>query len=177
MRPIPLRRRAVLVGLALIFSGICLRSQISSALVVRGDQFGVAGDTARAAIYYRRALWFDARDGGAVDRLAFDAIMTHRRASILHALPLVSNYLHIAPNDQAVLMDRAMAEQSLGNYANAERDFARLGEIGSDARAYTFAGFGALHTGNIRRARVWWNRAIQIDPHFVPAQRALRKTQ
>ena len=175
MTAIPLYRRILSIAIALALATCLLRAQISSALVVRGDDFSVRGDATRAARYYSRALWFDERDGVAIDRLAFAAVMTHRPVRMLAALTLVSKYLKAVPNDRAVLMDRAMTEDSLGAYGAAERDYARLGALASDARAYTFAGFGALHSGSLARARIWWKRAVALDPHFLPPQRALER--
>lgn len=177
MKALPLHRRLVLTAVAIAIAGVIVRGQLADALVVRGDEFLYRARPSTALRYYRRALWFDARSGIAVDRFLFVALTT-RTADALHAgIAIASNYLTRNPRDDVVLMDRAMAYRAVGRPELALADFESVGERRKDSRALTFAGFAAQAVGQTARARVLWKAALSVAPGFPPAKRALERAE
>jgi tetratricopeptide (TPR) repeat protein len=168
-------RRLFLALLGIATSAALLRPQLAQSLVIRGDDLAYRGNLSRSMAMYRRAIWFDAKNDTAVDRIAFGALMTHRRADIESGIDTTSEYLAQHPNDAVILMDRGLLLQVIRRYAGAERDFTAVGRRIHDARALTFAGFDAYHAGARKRARALWREAVAFDPNFLPAQRAMRR--
>jgi tetratricopeptide (TPR) repeat protein len=175
MSEIAVGRRLLLCGIALCVGALLVRPQISSALVVRGDEMTMRANIPRALEFYRRAIWFDSSNGVAVDRFAFTAMMSHDRQDIGAAVAMTTTNLHRDPENRVLLFDRAMCERILDRQAQAERDFANLGRLARDPQAYTFAGFAAQRMGQSARAQRWWRLALSIRPSFVPAIRALAR--
>lgn len=169
-------RRFTIAAIALSISAVLLRSQMSSALVLRGDDLAYRGNSHRALVMYRRALAFDSQNAVAVDRLAFTETITHRPGLVADAVRVATRYLNHHPDDATVLADRALASQILRRYGDAARDFAIAARITGDAQTATFAGFAALHAGNRAGARRLFTRARAVDPSFAPAMRGLRAT-
>jgi tetratricopeptide (TPR) repeat protein len=171
-----LRRTALaLVGIAI--AACILRPQISDALVVRGDEFLYRAEPGRALEYYRRAFLVDDDDAAAVDRFAFVASMRHDPRANAEALRETSAYLGRHPGDATVRMDRAMAYRAAGLMRGALADFSLVGAWTGDPRAYTFAGYAALRSGNTPLARRLWRAALTLQPGFVAAKRALDRNR
>ena len=170
-------RRTVLAALGIVAAAFILRSQISDALVVRGDEFLYRGDPRGALEYYRRALTLDGDDGAAADRFAFVAAMTRDRGANAEALRETSAYLQRHPGDTIVRMDRAMAYRAAGLSRASVADFSLVGALTSDPRAFTFAGYAAERGGDAPLARRMWRAALALQPGFASAKRALERTR
>ena len=175
MRAIPVWRRLALSAFALMISTLLLRGQISSAIVLRGDQEAYVGNGAHANALYLRALYVDPHNAVAVDRFAFGSLSGHRPAIMRHGLRVASRYLSEAPRDTIVLMDRALLEEALARFADAKRDFGRVASLRGSAQAYTFAGFAALRAGDRKGAVAYWRVAARIDASYLPARIALTR--
>ncbi len=175
MTVIPVWRRLALSALALMVSALLLRGQISSAIVLRGDQEAYVGHDAHANALYLRALYVDPHNAVAVDRFAFGTLSGHRPRMMRRGIRVASRYLIQTPRDATVLMDRALLEEALGHFADAERDFGRVALLRASAQAYTFAGFAALRAGDRKGAVAYWHGAARIDASYVPARVALAR--
>ncbi len=175
MTAIPLWRRLALSVFALMISALLLRGQLSSAIVLRGDQEAYVGHDARANALYLRALYVDPHNAVAVDRFAFGSLSGHRPAFMRRGIVVASQYLSRTPRDTTVLMDRALLEEALDRFADAERDFSRVASLRGSAQAYTFAGFAALRAGDRRGAVAYWHGAAKIDASYAPARMALAR--
>jgi tetratricopeptide (TPR) repeat protein len=167
--------RLLVVMSAVVVAGVILRVPLSSALVIRGDDYITRGDMQHAEIMYDRAITLDSENENAVDREAFRAILTHNKPNIAHAIRLTTRYLQDNPRNVTVLMDRALAFQLLRQYSRATRDFAAAGELSKDGRALTFAALDALHDGKLAAARSLLKRAIRVDPRFGLARVELHR--
>lgn len=146
-----------------------LRGQISSALVVRGDDYDVRGQMQDATRMYKRAIAFDSSNEIAVDRLCFKEAITHRPALVTDAIENATRYLQWHPRSVSIRADRALANEIAKRYSDAERDFEAAAQDDHQARTYTFAGFAALRAGHRNHAAALFSRAEAIDPAFVPA--------
>lgn len=115
------------------------RPQISTAVMLRGDDLLARGDAAGALVKYRRALSFDPANGAALDRVLFAALQ-HRGAGTLYGvLKRADAYLSQHPADTAVLQDRALCELMLGKRVLAAGDLERAARISHDAQTSAFA--------------------------------------
>ncbi|MDQ2864685.1 MAG: hypothetical protein M3R51_00520 [Candidatus Eremiobacteraeota bacterium] len=168
-------RRLAIAAVALTISAALLRPQISSALVIRGDEFAYRGQTSGALRMYERAIVVDRDNASAVDRLAFTGAVSHRAALVREAVSISSRYLAVHPADATILNDRGLAYQILRDYRSAERDFAKAGSASRDARNFTFAGFAAIHARDMLGARKFFHAALGIDRSYVPALRGLAR--
>jgi tetratricopeptide (TPR) repeat protein len=168
MTIIPLSRRIAIAAVSLSIAGGLFHGQLASALVTRGD------DAPRSGVrYYRRALAFDPHSNRAADRLAFYLAMRHAAGDAQAAIAVATAALAFVPGDAALLADRGLAEQRLGCWREAERDFGSAGASGRDARYDHLAGRLALRLGDAREARRFFSTALQHDPTFGPARAAL----
>ncbi len=168
-------RRCVLAALGVAGAAAVLRPQISSALVVRGDEMLYMSRPSRALVFYHRALFFDSNNVTAADRYVFVSMMTHRRRVLEGAVAVASSFLQRHGGDVTILMDRALCNRFLGRERAAEVDFVRAGLGRAGAPALVFAGFAALREGSRERARHWWRIALQERPGYAPARRALQR--
>jgi len=169
-------RRLALAAIGIAASALLLRPQLSEALVTRGDDFAYRGNLYRSAEMYHRALWWDPDNEVAADRIAFNALLVHRHDVASNAIATTTVFLSRHGTSSTILMDRALLLQIAHRYREAERDFAVVGREMRDPRALTFAGFAAYHAGAIDRARQHWRDAMAIDPAFVLARRAMKRT-
>jgi Tfp pilus assembly protein PilF len=174
-RRFPVLRRLAVASTGITLAAILLRGQISSALVVRGDDLNYRGDGARARLMYTRAIAVDPSNGVAVDRFAFAAVIAHRQELRTPAIRVATAYLRRHPNDSRVLTDRALLYQAEQAYVQACRDFSSAAMLDGDVQAFTFAGFDALHAHLPRLASADFARALASDPHFIPARRGLER--
>jgi tetratricopeptide (TPR) repeat protein len=143
------------------------------ALVTRGDDAQRSGDAAGSLRYYRRALVVDPGSAQAADRLAFALVAGRSAADSRAAIEIATAALRTSPNDTALLADRGLAEQHLGRWAQAERDFGVAGLVGHDPRYDHLAGRVALRRHDRAAARRYFARALAADPAFAPARAAL----
>jgi tetratricopeptide (TPR) repeat protein len=173
MTMIPLSRRIAIAAVSLSIAGGLFHSQLASALVTRGDDALRSGDRTAGVRYYRRALAFDPHSNRAADRLAFYLAMRHGAGDAQAAIDVATRALACVPGDAALLADRGLAEQRLGRWREAERDFGSAGASGRDARYDHLAGRLALRLGHAREARRFFSTALQHDPTFGPARAAL----
>ena len=174
-RPFSRWRRFLLALIALVASAIAFRGQIAEALVVRGDDFVYQGRSSEALARYARALTIDSDSSSAADRYVFTLMQLHTRSALIRGVLVATRYLLKHPNDGTLLEDRAICDLLLHRYAAARGDFTRSAQISSDAREYVFAGWSALHDGQLQAARNLWKRALQLDPSFRGASLALRE--
>lgn len=174
MTDIPLLRRFALCSIGLLLAAAVFRTQISSALVVRGDDFVYRSDLQRARAFYARALWFDPDDGEAADRFAFFGMQRKDAASLESCVDAATAYLRRHPGDARLRVDRALCYAWQRRYDRAERDFERAAQAMRDSRYFVFAGWAARRLGERERARSLWRSALAVDPHSLPARRALR---
>jgi len=115
------------------------RTQISTGIMLRGDDLLSRGDTAGALVKYRHALSLDPSNGAALDRVLFTALQ-HRSAGTLYSvLQRANGYLSQHPRDVAVLQDRALCELMLGRRVLAARDLERAAGVSHDAQTSAFA--------------------------------------
>jgi Tfp pilus assembly protein PilF len=175
MTSIPLRRRLAIAAVALLLAGGLFRGQLAAALVTRGDDALRNGDPSAAARYYSRALHIDPRSSAAADRLAFHLAMGHQADDARAAIAVATQALAAHAQDAGLLADRGLAEQRLGRWHAAERDFAGAGAAGHDARYDHLAGRVALRLHDLGAARHFFDLALLADPGFGPARAALAR--
>jgi len=174
-RSIPPGRRFVVAAVALGLAASLFHGQLASGLVTRGDDFLQTGRPLRALVYYRRALAFDAHSTIAAERFAFTSLMMKRRPELREAVAVASAALETAPDDAALLSDRALCLNALGDYRAALRDFWSFAERSGDVRYYEFAAQAARRAGERARAVELFERVLKIEPRFVAARRALAR--
>jgi len=172
---IPMLRRLMLALTGVAVGAYLLRAQVADALVVRGDECLYRRELAAALRYYQRAATIDVNDATAVDRLAFVALLARDRESLQRAIEVATRYLRSHPGDDAVRMDRAMAERATQRRAEALRDFAVVGLRATDGRALTFAGYEALALGWRAEAVAFWRRALAQAPSLPAPRHALSR--
>lgn len=155
---------------------VLFRSEIASGLVSRGDEFAQSGEPARALVYYGRALRLDVSNIAA-ERYAFTSLVLKERAALRAAVAVASAALARGPQEEALLVDRALCLDALGEYRVAAEDFEALGERTGDPRYYEFAAQAARRSGERGRASRLFARVIALDPKFTAARRALSKLE
>jgi tetratricopeptide (TPR) repeat protein len=169
-------RRVAIACTGIAAAALLLRPQISASLVTRGDDLVYQGNVGRSLVMYRRAIAIDPQNDVAVDRVAFEAVLSHRPDDRRFALAVTSRYLQEHPDRRALLMDRGLLYQQAAAYLPAHADFERAAALSGDAQAYSLAGFDALHAGRVAAAAADFRRALAIDPYFVPARRGMERT-
>jgi tetratricopeptide (TPR) repeat protein len=170
MKPISRTRRFGLAAASVLVASVVFRSQLSDALIVRGDDQLRFGDRRDAIRYYDRALRIAPRSAVAADRLAFVMALQHDRFSLEEALRIATQGLEHAPTSLALRADRAFAEMRLGRTHAAALDFAVAGEQGHDARYASFAARLARKSGDRVLAQRQLHEALRDDPTFAPAR-------
>ncbi len=175
MTAISLPRRVMIAVISLGLAAGFFHGQLASALVTRGDDAARNGDRTAAIRYYSRALVIDRHAARAADRLAFALSLRRAPGDEAAAITVASAALTALPNDPALLADRGFAEQRLGRWVEAERDFDRAGTSGHDARYAHLAARLALRRGDTDRARELFGSALADDPTFDPARVALAR--
>jgi Flp pilus assembly protein TadD len=173
MSEISLGRRCVIAGVSLLIAACLFRGQLASALVTRGDDALRNGARTAAITYYSRAAWIAPTAHDPADRLAFLLATSHRQTDALAAVAVASKALSTTGDDAALLADRGLAQERLGRWTSAERDFRRAGAVGRDARYDHLAGRIALRLGRTHDARRLFELALVHDPSFGPARFAL----
>lgn len=173
MTDIPLGRRVAIALVTLMLAAGLFRGQLATALVTRGDDASRNGDRTGAVRYYHRAFAIDSGSSRAADRLAFSLAMRRGRGDAQAAIDVATAALVRQPDDAALLADRGLAEQRLGRWRDAERDFAHAAVAGRDARYDHLAGRIALRLGDRVGARRFFRLALGRDPAFGPARVAL----
>lgn len=174
---IGLKRRLGIALVALAGSVLLFHLQIASLLVSRGDDFSRSGRLDRAAIMYTRALWMDRTSIVAADRLAFLGIREHSIDGYRQAEITANAALRLHPQDPHLLLDRALANEHLGNYRLALADFDRLGSIDLNARSIEFAAQMALRLHDRRGAHERFARVLAMDSRFLAARRGWAATR
>ncbi len=166
-------RRFAIASMAILAAGLLMRAQLSSALVVRGDEYLYRARPAEAARFYRRALFFDASDAAAIDRIDVLAILAHNAGQLRSAVWVSSAYLAAHPGDATIRADRALVYRLLGRDDRAQADFGIAGAQRGDPLDLSFAASLARAHGNLARARTYWRAALKSDPRYAPALRGL----
>ena len=174
---IGLGRRLGIAVVSLATSAILFHAQVASMLVTRGDDCARANALERAKTMYTRALWFDQASIVAADRLAFLGIRQHNRVGYELARDTASKGLRHQANARGLLLDRALAEEHLGDFAAALADFDRLAAIEPDPRTIEFAARMAMRLHDRRAAHVRFGRVLAMNPLFASALRGFKETQ
>jgi tetratricopeptide (TPR) repeat protein len=169
-------RRLAMAAAAIAVSGLIAHRQISTMLVQRGD-VALVSHAAHASSLYRRALFFDPGDMVAVDRLMFLALLSHNATQLHEAMSLAATELERHPGDSAIRMDRALCEQVLRRYDDAENDFETVGRHQRDARALLFAADDESRLGHASRALALLETARLAEPGFIPVTVAIRRME
>jgi tetratricopeptide (TPR) repeat protein len=172
---IPLKRRAAIAGIACTVAAFACRSQIATALVLRGDEFLYRNRLPDAARYYRRAMEVDPSFATAADRYAFLALQTHDRRLLKEAVTILDRAIDADRSATPLFVDRALCLHLERQYARAGRDFEVAARRYRDPRYFTFAGWDAYALARRHAARTLWQRALAADPHFIPARSALER--
>jgi len=171
--PTPPPRCAAIALASLVIAAVLFRGPVASALVTRGDDFLRAGDVAGAARSYDRARRLDPRFVTAADRFAFVLLLRRARGDALRAIEAAGDALQTAPDDPALLADRALGEARLARWRAAEHDFARAARAARDARYAHFAAQTARRAGDRAAERAHLRDALRIDPSYAPARARL----
>ncbi len=171
----PVHRRVAVALVSLVSAAILFRSEIASALVTRGDDRLRAGDVDGAVRVYTRAAYIDARSVVASDRLAFYLLLRRRPGDALRAHDVATAALQIAPDNPALLADRAFAAQRLRRWRDAEDDFIAAAAAGRDPRYAHLASRMALLAGDRPSARRHLRYALWIDAAYAPARIVLHR--
>ena len=173
MRELSRPRRFAVALFTLFCAATLFRSNVASALMIRGDGYLYRGEQAQALQRYRRALLLSPALEVAADRFVFVSLERQTPQSLRQAIAVANRYLHRNPNDAAVLSDRALCYLHLHRYALAQRDFEQAATISGTPSTYVFAGWAAQHAGRQRRALELWRRALRLRPGYRPALIAL----
>ena len=166
-------RRLAIVAVAIVFCGMLLHSQISSALVTRGDTLAYWGHPYAALSAYERALQFDRDNVVAADRYAFNAALSRDRALMAKAIMLTDGIVTRNGRVSELLLDRALCFQHLGNFGEASIEFAKAGRLARDPRALMFAALNQRLLRHTDQFRQLLKEAVAVDPAFTPARRDL----
>lgn len=132
-------RELAVVLLAVAVSAFLFRGQISTAVMLRGDDLLARGDAAGALSKYRRAITLDPANGAALDRVLFAALQHRSPGTLAEVLNRANAYLSAHPGDAAVLQDRALCRLMLGKRALAAGDLERAAHLSHDAQVAVFA--------------------------------------
>jgi hypothetical protein len=125
---------------------------------------------------YERALVVDPGNDAAVDRYAVSAFLSHDPRLLQAGIAMTSRFLARHAGNSIILNDRALLNHAERKFHEAADDFARVGKATSDPRAFTFAGFDALRSGDARLAAIDFKRALALDAQFVPARHGLARS-
>jgi tetratricopeptide (TPR) repeat protein len=174
---VQLHRRLFLALFSLSLCAILFRSQVSEALVTRGDEYFQKGRPTQARIYYARALLFDEGSTLAADRYAFSGFELRTPEAIADSIALATKTLARVPDDPTLLQDRGFLYNIERRYPQARADFTRAAEITRDPRWYHLAAWAAFRSGDSAAARRLWNDALRSNPSFQPSRLALAKTR
>lgn len=177
VRDVPLWRRLALALSAVVAAGFLFHGQLSSALVTRGDDLVQIGEPQHALHYYARALVLDRDSTLAAERYAFTGLMIKTQASLQSAVAVASEALRKAPDDEAIVTDRALCLNSLGKFREAMTDFVWLAKRTNDLRYYEFAAQAARRAGERDRARALFAAVLERRPDFVAARRELARLE
>jgi len=169
-----LSRRLAVALVALACAAVLFRGQIASGLVSRGDEFAQSGDPTRALVYYERAYRLDAAPDAA-ERYAFTSLMLKQTSTLSRAVAVASAALERKPQEEALLVDRALCLNALGEYSAARGDFELIAQRTGDPRYYEFAAQAARRAGERTRAARLFARVIALAPSFPAARRALAR--
>jgi tetratricopeptide (TPR) repeat protein len=168
-------RRVILALAALFLSALAFRSQISQAVVVRGDDMLYRNRLDAARDRYRRALAIDPSSETAVDRYVFASMERRTPNALAQAISIASTFLKSHPKDGPLLADRALCYLLQHRYRQALNDFRDAAARMRDPRYYVFAGWCARRLGERSDARSLWEAALMIRSGFRPALAALRR--
>jgi tetratricopeptide (TPR) repeat protein len=168
-------RRVALALASLAIAAVLFRGNLASALVTRGDDLLRAGDVPGAVRAYDRAELFESGFPVAADRLAFFLLVRRGNGDAARAYAVASEALRYAPEDSALLADRAFAAQRLARWRDAERDFLRAARLARDPRYAHLAARDAARAHDGRGARNALHLAVTIDPGYAPARALLRE--
>lgn len=167
--------RVTIALVAIFTAAILLHSQLSSALVTRGDSLAYWGEPSEARAMYARALFFDATNGTAADRYVFDSAISRDPVVVRSGVAVASVYLASFPNDGVVSMDRALCYQREGALTAAIADFRLSARIEKDPRALMFAALDERKLRHFDLAHALLKAAIGLDPKFEPARLELAR--
>jgi tetratricopeptide (TPR) repeat protein len=170
---IPLGRRVAVCIAAITLAAILFRGQLASGLISRGDEFLQLGAVSRAERYYSRALAVDGNSTAAAERLAFAGLLLKTPGTLREAVAVATDALGREPGNVALLNDRGLAFNALGDFESARRDFVELAARDGDVRYYEFAAQAARRSGDTVAAARLFARVIALNPKFEPARRAL----
>lgn len=151
-------RRVFVALVALGAAAVMFRSEISLALVNRGDDFLYRAKVDRAVEYYRRALAVDAHSAVAADRYAFFAQQIAGQSNESEILRFCSSFLRVR-EDARVRADRALANLKLRRYRDAETDFELAAANSRDPRDLAFAALSAARAGRSAESHRLWHAA------------------
>ena len=173
MTPFSRMRRFAISATALFLAALLFRTQISEALVVRGDEYLSHSQTSQALERYRRALVFQPNMESAADRYVFASMEVHTQRSVRDALSAATQFLRRHPGDSKVLADRGLCYLTERRYGLASTDFKNAARLSQDPQTYVFAGWSALRSGSRSGAIALWKEAERLQPRYQAARIAL----
>jgi Flp pilus assembly protein TadD len=159
MKVISLPSRCAVAAVSVCACFALFHGEIAAALVTRGDALVSRGHAESAAAYYGRALSFDRGSPIVADRIAFAAFATHSDESLQRAVTVASLGLRYHPNDENLLVDRALSLQALRRRRSALVDFTQAARSTRNPTYAIFAAWDALAIGEGKRARRLWSFA------------------
>jgi len=151
-------RRLAITALALLIAAQLFRTQVSLALVGRGDDFLYRSQIDQAIRYYQRAVVVDPHSAVAADRLAFFSMHSNTKASSEDAVRISTRFLEQG-DDTSIRADRGLAYLKLHRYNAATSDFEAVAFKTRDPRYFRFAASAAWRANRVSEARRLWNAA------------------
>ena len=150
-----------------------IRPDYIAALLGRASLYRQSRIYARALADYGRVIQIDPSNDIAYYQRAVTYQLMGRHQNAISDFDIA---IGLRPAASEPFFGRGQSRFALGQYEKAYDDFASAAHRGKhNVRAWTYRGLAAEKFGDLKKARRAYLRAIQINPHFRPANQGLQR--